>query len=226
MVTSLTSINGASQILLPMPKPKPKPKPQHTKAQLSQESPSQSPNTLQTSRRTSIGLSVAILFNHATSKSLLAEEENNGFWLTGPLPVPSVSNDIANKETGTRTFIKKGVYMPNIGVDGSKYRLRMCAFDLLALGDMLTQDTWNYFRRYLCLKSTTMYFDFDKVITAASDDQKPPLLDLANKLFDNVEKLEDAARQKKAEAAKAFYADTEVLLKEVMTRMQKPETVG
>lgn len=79
--------------------------------------------------------------------------------------------------------------MPNIGVDGSKYRLRMCAFDLLALGDMLSQDTWNYFRKYLCLKSTTMYFDFDKVITAASDDQKQPLLDLANKLFDNVEKV-------------------------------------
>ncbi|KAJ0983450.1 hypothetical protein J5N97_011705 [Dioscorea zingiberensis] len=212
--SSLASINGASQILLSRPK-----QIQIRSQLVSQEAQSHSPNILQTSRRTSIGLAVATLFNQATSGALLAEEENNGFWLTGPLPVPSVSNDIANKETGTRSFIKKGVYMPNIGLDGSKYRLRMYAFDLLALGDMLSQDTWNYFRRYLCLKSTTMYFDFDKVITAASDDQKQPLLDLANKLFDNVEKLEDAAKYKKAAMARTFYADTEVLLKEVMTRM-------
>lgn len=79
--------------------------------------------------------------------------------------------------------------MANIGVHGSKLRLKHYAFDLLALEDLLGQNAWNYVRKYLCLKSTVMYYDFDKVISAAPDDQKQPLLQLANQLFDNVEKV-------------------------------------
>lgn len=79
--------------------------------------------------------------------------------------------------------------MANIGVQGSMLRLKHYAFDLLALGDLIGQDNWNYLKKYLCLKSTVMYYDFDKVISAAPDDQKQPLLQLANRLFDNVEKV-------------------------------------
>jgi len=79
--------------------------------------------------------------------------------------------------------------MANIGPQGSAFRLKHYAFDLLALGDLMGQDAWSYMRKYLCLKSTFMYYDFDKVISAAPDDQKQPLLQLANRLFDSVEKV-------------------------------------
>lgn len=146
-------------------------------------------------------------------------EEGNGLWLTGPLPVPAVTSEIANKETGTRSFLRNGIYMANIGPQMSAYRLKHYAFDLLALGDLIGQDAWSYLMKYLCLRSTVMYYDFDKVISAAPEEQKQPLTDLAIRLFDSVEKLEEAAKKQSDTMTQACYADTEAILKEVIIRM-------
>ena len=97
--------------------------------------------------------------------------------------------DIANKETGTRSFLKKGLYIANVGTKGRMLRLKKYAFDLIALEDLMDKDAWNYFRKYLRLKSTFMYYDFDELISAVPVDEKQPLTDLANRFFDSVEKV-------------------------------------
>ncbi|KAK4255641.1 hypothetical protein QN277_008615 [Acacia crassicarpa] len=181
-----------------------------------QQPPQQCPGVI--TRRAAIGLVSFILTANSThNKSSLALD--NGFWYEEPLPSPSINNQLANEKTGTRSFLKKGIYMANIGVKGSVYRIKKYAFDLLAMADLVAEDTLNYVRKYLRLKSTFMYYDFDKVISAVSLDDKQPLTDMANKLFDNFEKLEDAARRKNFPETEASYQETTAMLHEVMDRM-------
>ncbi|KAL8215750.1 hypothetical protein R6Q57_022587 [Mikania cordata] len=172
---------------------------------------------LKPTRRVALGLgTIGLLANSNVAVSLA---QDNGYWLTGPIPIPRAVNMIDNVETGTRSFLKTGVYIADIGTKGRQFRLKKYAFDLLALGDLIGKDAWNYVRKYLRLKSTFMYFDFDKVISAATPDDKPSLLDLANRLFNTVEKLEDAVKQQDLPRTESLYNDTTVILQEVMTRM-------
>ncbi|XP_054812297.1 photosynthetic NDH subunit of lumenal location 3, chloroplastic [Prosopis cineraria] len=224
-MTSLANLSGVSNTFPPitnLPNTHKNPKRRRRQFQIlglqggqTQQAPQQCPVPI--TRRAAIGLVSFILTANSTHKTSLALD--NGFWYEEPLPSPSISNQLANTNTGTRSFLKKGIYMANIGVKGSVYRIKKYAFDLLAMADLVAEDTLNYVRKYLRLKSTFMYYDFDKVISAVSLNDKQPLMDMANKLFDNFEKLEDAARRKNFPDTKASYQETSVMLHEVMDRM-------
>ncbi|CAL5034240.1 unnamed protein product [Urochloa decumbens] len=184
------------------------------------------PTTCQASRRSAsvhLGLAAATAVLLRQPDAARADEEpaNNGWWLTEfPLPVPKILNkEINNPETGTRSFLKNGIFMADIGPSfaAHAYRLRSTAFDLLALEDLLGKDASNYVSKYLRLKSTFMYYDFDKLITAADD--KGPYVDLANRLFDSFETLQQALTAKDDPKISDRYAGTKLILQELMAKM-------
>ncbi|KAJ6314112.1 hypothetical protein OIU78_017717 [Salix suchowensis] len=185
----LTNLNGVTETLPAMPKlisvQKPGKRMKIT-GLLGKKPVNLEEKSFQTTRRLALGLaSVALIGNSSAGVSLA---EDNWWARDIPLPVPSVENKLANEETGTRSFLKKGIYMANVGLQG----------------------------KYLRIKSTFMYYDLDRIISAVPVDNKQPLTDLANRLFDNFEKLEDASRKKNLSDTKSSYRDTKVLLQEVM----------
>ncbi|XP_004248376.1 photosynthetic NDH subunit of lumenal location 3, chloroplastic [Solanum lycopersicum] len=215
-MANTTNLNIIFEALPLIPKIEKIQKKAKTISQKNKEIQENSPPKITRRLALSIG-SIALFANSRIDISLA--EDNNGFFITGPLQDPSISTNIINKETGTRSFLKKGMYIANIGTKGRIHRLKRYAFDLLALGDLIGTDSWNYVRKYLRIKSTFMYYDFDEVITAAQVNDKQPLTDLANRLFDNVEKLEDAVKKKNLPQTQSCYQETTTILQQVMDRM-------
>ncbi|KAF9672938.1 hypothetical protein SADUNF_Sadunf11G0096400 [Salix dunnii] len=120
-------------------------------------------NSFQTTRRLAIGLaSVALIGNSSTVVSLA---EDNWWARDIPFSMPSGENKLAKEETGTRPFLKTGIYMANVGLQGGMGRR--------------------------------------------------PLSDLADRLFDNFENLEDASRKNLSDTVSS-HRDMEVLVQKVM----------
>nr|DAD36023.1 TPA_asm: hypothetical protein HUJ06_006663 [Nelumbo nucifera] len=80
--------------------------------------------------------------------------------------------------------------MVDIESSGSANRIKKCAFDLLSMGDLMDdEDSWDLIGRDLRLRSTFLYCDFNQVISRASEEQKKPLTDLANRLFHYIDEV-------------------------------------
>nr|XP_010940302.2 photosynthetic NDH subunit of lumenal location 3, chloroplastic isoform X1 [Elaeis guineensis] len=109
--------------------------------------------------------------------------------------------------------------MEDMDYKGSVLRIKKCACDLLSLEeDMVddSEDSWELMGRDLRLKSTFLYCDLNHVISSARDEHKKTLTDLANKLFDFMEELDQAVKSRSIPLTQVRYNDAALALQEVV----------
>eukprot|EP00268_Persea_americana_P047336 TRINITY_DN49259_c0_g1_i1.p1 TRINITY_DN49259_c0_g1~~TRINITY_DN49259_c0_g1_i1.p1 ORF type:complete len:112 (+),score=26.76 TRINITY_DN49259_c0_g1_i1:165-500(+) len=110
--------------------------------------------------------------------------------------------------------------MIDIGSWGSICRIKKCVFDFLSILDLMDdEDRWDLMGRDIRLRSTFLYCDFNQVISNAPKEEKQPLIDLANKLFQSIEELDYAVQIRSISLTHDRYDDAALVLKEVMTLM-------
>ncbi|RWW67465.1 hypothetical protein BHE74_00025086 [Ensete ventricosum] len=104
MATPLSNLGGASQILTTRPTLRRDSKPQSRWLTVTMSaSKKRECHPVQVSRRASVTIAMAALLQQLGIGSSQAEE-GNGLWLTGPLPVPTVTNGKQAFRT-TRVFL-------------------------------------------------------------------------------------------------------------------------
>uniref|UniRef100_A0A1D1ZHD5 Oxygen-evolving enhancer protein 3-2, chloroplastic n=1 Tax=Anthurium amnicola TaxID=1678845 RepID=A0A1D1ZHD5_9ARAE len=107
---------------------------------------------------------------------------------------------------------------------GNMYRIRECASDLLlSMEDELAggdEGAWELMGRDLRLKSTFLFCDLTRLISAAGDgDLKRSLTALANRLFHHMEELARAVKSRSVPQTQSCYTDAAVVLHEVVAAM-------
>ncbi|OVA08937.1 Photosystem II PsbQ [Macleaya cordata] len=107
--------------------------------------------------------------------------------------------------------------MAGIVSNGCVYRIRKCAIDLISIIDLMDgEDSWDLMGRDLHLRSTFLYCDFNQIISKAPEDEKKPLINLANRLFYSIEQLNYAVKLRNIILTESRYIDTAAVLEELM----------
>ncbi|XP_026397920.1 photosynthetic NDH subunit of lumenal location 3, chloroplastic-like [Papaver somniferum] len=107
--------------------------------------------------------------------------------------------------------------MAGIFSNGSVYRIRQCALDLLSIVDLMDEEvSWDVIGRDLQLRSTFLYCDFKQIISKAAEDEKQPLINLANRLLCSTEEMSYAVKLKDSALMESRYLDTTKVLEDLM----------
>ncbi|GAV91618.1 PsbQ domain-containing protein [Cephalotus follicularis] len=101
-------------------------------------------------------------------------------------------------------------------------RVKKCAYDFLSIDSDLMDDdeeSWNLMGRDICLKSTFLYCDCNRMISQSPKDQKEALTVLANKLFCSIEELDHAVKIRNIALTQDRYNEAAIILQELMAIM-------
>nr|BAG70023.1 16 kDa precursor protein of the oxygen-evolving complex [Salicornia europaea] len=174
----------------------------------------------ETSRRAILGLVAAGLTSGSFVKAVFAEAKSIP---VGPPPPPSgglpgtLNSDQARD--GTLPYTKDRFYLQPLPPTEAAARAKESAKDIINVKPLIDKKAWPYVQNDLRSKASYLRYDLKTVISSKPKGEKKSLEDLTNKLFDNINNLDYAAKMKSSSEAEKYYAETVTSLNDVITKL-------
>ncbi|PKA48236.1 Uncharacterized protein AXF42_Ash020633 [Apostasia shenzhenica] len=126
-----------------------------------------------------------------------------------------------------RTALTKEEKQETEGMEmkGSLHRIQKCANDLFSMEDDLLDGEDDEVSRELIgsdllLKSMFLYCDLNRVISVAAEERKKTITEVANKLFQHLEELYSAVRNRSISLTQLYYGEAATAMQEVMAALK------
>ncbi|KAH7432583.1 hypothetical protein KP509_07G029100 [Ceratopteris richardii] len=160
----------------------------------------------------------------ATPAVLFAKEalaDASTIKVEGPPPpsggLPGTEN--ADQARDTDLPLKERFYLQPLSPAEAAARAKESAKDIVNVKALIDKKAWPYVQNDLRLKASYLRFDINTVIASKSKAEKKVLKPLVDKLFDEINNLDYAARTKSTPNANKYYATTVSSLNDVLAKL-------
>ncbi|MCL7034741.1 hypothetical protein MKW94_018857 [Papaver nudicaule] len=176
-------------------------------------------STAQSSRRALLGVLAAGLTAGSLVKNVLAEARPI---VVGPPPPPSggLPGTLNSDEARDLDLpLKTRFYLQPKTPAEAAQRAKDSAQDILTVKTLIDKKAWPYVQNDLRSKAEYLRYDLKTIISAKPKDEKKSLKELSDKLFQNINSLDYAAKTKSTPEAEKYYAETVATLNEVLAKI-------
>ncbi|MCO5573230.1 hypothetical protein L7F22_026999 [Adiantum nelumboides] len=139
----------------------------------------------------------------------------------GPPPpsggLPGTEN--ADQARDTDLPLKERFYLQALSPPEAAARAKESAKDIVNVKSLIDKKAWPYVQNDLRLKASYLRFDINTVIASKSKAEKKALKPLVDKLFDEINNLDYAARSKSVPNANKYYSTTVSSLNDVLAKL-------
>ncbi|KAK2352507.1 Oxygen-evolving enhancer protein 3-2, chloroplastic [Trifolium repens] len=173
----------------------------------------------ESSRRAVIGLVATGLVSSSFVQAVLAEAIP--IKVGGP-PAPSgglpgtLNSDEARD---LKLPLKERFYLQPLTPTEAAARAKESAKEIVAAKKFIDQKAWPYLQNDLRLRAGYLRYDLNTIISSKPKDQKQSLKELTGKLFQDIDNLDYAAKQKSPSDAEKYYAIAVSTLNDVLSKI-------
>ncbi|CAH2078383.1 unnamed protein product [Thlaspi arvense] len=173
----------------------------------------------ETTRRSVIGLVAAGLAGGSFVQAVLADAVPIK---VGPPPPPSGGLPGTENSDQARDFslaLKERFYLQPLPPAEATARAKESAKDIINVKSLIDKKAWPYVQNDLRLKASYLRYDLNTIISSKAKDEKKSLKELTGKLFDTINNLDYAAKNKSTPMAEKYYAETVSTLNDVLAKL-------
>ncbi|XP_058194853.1 oxygen-evolving enhancer protein 3-2, chloroplastic-like [Rhododendron vialii] len=173
----------------------------------------------ETSRRGVLGLVAAGLASGTLVKSVLAEAKPIKI---GPPPPPSggLPGTLNSDEPRDLDLpLKERFFIQPLPPAAAAKRAKESAKEIVGVKQFIDKKAWPFVQNDLRLRASYLRYDLNTIISSKPKEEKKPLKELTGKLFQDIDKLDYAAKIKSTPEAEKYYAQAVSSLNDVLAKI-------